>query len=123
LIITIVMALVGEAVAVLVGSGVLVAAGTVCVGVSVPVGEGVNVGNGVGTKDVDVGKGVKVGKSNSNKGVGVACVACVGKRMGLGTGLEAGRGRNKEIVTEQRQHNTSRNKPGIRILAHCPCWR
>jgi hypothetical protein len=114
---------VGVAVAVSVGSGVMVAVGIPCVGVSVPVGKGVIVGNGVGTKAVDVGNGVKVGKSKLNKGVGVSCVPCVGKRTGLDTELEGVRGRNQGIRLEQTQQNTSRNKPGRRILPHCPCWR
>ena len=115
---------------VLVGTGVEVAGGvfvTVTVGESVgeavamPVGEAVNVGNGVGTKDVDVGNGVKVRKSN--KPVGVTGVPSVGKRKGLGRGVEADLVRNRESVIEQRQHNTTRNNPGTRILPHCPCWR
>lgn len=77
-------------------------------------------GNGVGTKNVDVGNGVKVRKSN--KPVGVASVPSVGKRTGLGRGVE-GRGRNQGIRLEQTQHITNRNKPGRRILPHCPCWR
>ena len=120
---------VGVAVTVFVGNGVAVGGGTVCVpvgrgvaeAVGIPVGEAVNVGNGVGTKEVDVGNGVKVRKLN--KPVGVVCVPSVGKRIGLATGVEAGRGRNKGIKLEQRQHNTNRNKPGIRILTNCPCSR
>ena len=92
------LTLVAVAVTVFVGIGVAVAAGTVGVCDIVPVGEGVaetvgmpvgeevNVGNGVGAKNVDVGNGVKVRKSN--KPVGVTCVPSVGKRTGLGRGVE-----------------------------------
>ena len=121
------MTRVGVAVTVFVGIGVGVADGMVCVcdgvaeAVGIPVGKAVNVGKDVGAKDVDVGNGVKVRKSN--KPVGVPCVPCVGNKIGLGRGVEAERGRNKERVIEQRQQTTSRNKPGIRILPHCPCSR
>ena len=118
---------VGVMVTVFVGTGVAVAVGMVCVwegvaeAVGIPVGEEVNVGNGVGTKEVDVGNGVKVRKLN--RPVGVTSVPSVRKRTGLGDGLEAGRGRNKRIRLEQRQHNTNRTKPRRRILPCCPCFR
>ena len=119
--------LVGVAVMVFVGNGVAVGGGMVCVGggvaeaVGIPVGEEVNVGNGVGTKEVDVGNGVKVRKLN--KPVGVTGVPSVGKRTGLGKGVEAGRVRNKSIRLEQIQQNKNRKKPNRRILPHRPCSR
>lgn len=109
------------------GNGVAVGGGMVCVGggvaeaVGIPVGEEVNVGNGVGTKEVDVGNGVKVRKLN--KPVGVTGVPSVGKRTGLGKGVEAGRVRNKSIRLEQIQQNKNRKKPSRRILPHWPCSR
>jgi hypothetical protein len=118
---------VGVAVTVFVGIGVEVADGIVCVCdgvaevVGLPVGAGVNVGNDVGTKDVDVGKGAKVGKPN--KEVGVPCVPSVGNKTALGIGVDVGRGRSKGIRVEQRQQITNSNKPGRRILTHCPCAR
>jgi hypothetical protein len=103
-----------------VGSGVAVPVGTVWVGVSVPVGTLVTLGKALGGGKV--GKGVNVPKPKLNKAVGVAPASWLGKTNGLGTVLEVLRAGNRLIAIEQRKQNTSRNKPGKRILPIRPCW-
>jgi hypothetical protein len=104
-----------------VGRAVSVAAGTVGVGVSVAVGGLVSVGNALGIGNV--GKGVNVPEPKLNKAVGVAPVSTLGKIFGLGTTLEELRDANgnRPIRREQRKQNTSRIRPGIRILPTWPC--
>jgi hypothetical protein len=104
---------------VFVGIGVLVAVGTTCVGVCVPVGGPGVVGSEVGAARVGNGLAPKL-----NKAVGVACVATLGKMIGLGgiAGELRGPAGNNVNRIEQRQQNTSKNKPGKSVLPSCPCW-
>ena len=105
-----------------VGSGVAVPVGTVWVGVSVSVGRLVSVGNALGAGKV--GKGVKVPEPKLNKGVGVAPIATLGKTLGLGKAVEELRAVNGNKLTRsgQRKQNTSKSRPGKRILPSRPCW-